>query len=130
MNLARWFRGRQAELLGRRGERLAARFLRRRGYRILHRNLAVGRDEIDLVVLTPDRSMYVLVEVKTRREAVPAPELAITTKKQFHLVRAAAALQRTTLADRPLRFDVVTILWPDDGPPRIRHLPAAFDAPF
>ena len=35
--------------LGRRGERVAARFLKRRGYRILHRNWRCPSGEIDLV---------------------------------------------------------------------------------
>ena len=52
------------ESLGDRGERLAARWLTRRGYRILHRKLTIGRDEADLVAVDPHGTV-VIVEVKT-----------------------------------------------------------------
>ncbi|MBI4601734.1 MAG: YraN family protein, partial [Planctomycetes bacterium] len=48
--------------LGRRGERAAARHLRRQGLRILARNVREGRGEIDLVAL--DGATLVFVEVK------------------------------------------------------------------
>jgi putative endonuclease len=52
--------------LARRGEKLAARHLRRRGCRILCRNVRLGYGEIDLVVL--DGSTLVFVEVKSQSE--------------------------------------------------------------
>ena len=51
--------------LGRWGEDLAARELRRRGYDVLERNQRVGRGEVDLVARQGET--VVLVEVKTRR---------------------------------------------------------------
>ena len=52
--------------LGRWGEDLAARELKRRNYRILDRNVRVGRGELDIVAT--DRDATVFVEVKTRRD--------------------------------------------------------------
>jgi putative endonuclease len=50
---------------GRRGEELAAQHLRRRGLRILARNLRTGAGEIDLIAT--DGSTIVFAEVKTTR---------------------------------------------------------------
>ena len=123
--------GHGKRLIGRRGERLAARFLRRRGFRILHRNLTIGHDEADLVALDPDGRTIVIVEVKTRTGDYLAPEININRTKQYRLTRLATKMQRMkAFADRPLRFDAVAIVWPADGKPEIRHWPGAFDSPF
>ena len=52
--------------IGRRGERLAARYLRRQGLRIVGRNLRCGRGEIDIVAL--EGETLVFVEVKSRSQ--------------------------------------------------------------
>ena len=51
-------------LIGDFGERMAARFLRRHGYRIVARNYRAGHLELDIVA--KNRSEIVFVEVKTR----------------------------------------------------------------
>lgn len=119
------------ESLGDKGERLAARWLRRRGYRILHRKYRVVDDEADLIVLDPDGSTIVIVEVKTRSNQQQPPEEGIGRTKQFRLARLAARLARQrSFRDRPIRFDAVAVVWPEHGKPQVRHLVAAFDAPF
>ncbi len=115
------------ESLGDRGERLAARWLSRRGYRILHRNLTIGRDEADLVVVDPTGKALVIVEVKTRSSAAPPPEAAMTPQKQLHLERFAARLQcRGEYRGLPVRIDAIAIVWPDGGTPEVRHYKDAF----
>ncbi|MHC5022659.1 MAG: YraN family protein [Planctomycetota bacterium] len=127
--LLRRLRGEQAT--GPRGERLAARWRRRRGYRILARNLKLGDDEADLVVLDPDRRTVALVEVKTRSAAMPPPEASIDARKQRRLARLAARLQkRRAYADRPIRFDAIAIVWPDGRAAEVRHYVGAFESPF
>src|SRR6266567_1453168 len=68
--------------LGARGEKLACRFLRRSGYKILYRNFrGRGGGEIDIVCR--DRDTLVFVEVKTRkREDFGRPIAAVDTEKQ------------------------------------------------
>jgi putative endonuclease len=123
--------GHDRRVLGRRGERLAARALRRRGFRILARNLTVGRDEADLVALDPDGATVVIVEVKTRRDADTPPEASINHHKQQRLARLAAILQRSgTYAGRPMRFDAVAVHFAGDARPEIRHYEGAFESPF
>jgi putative endonuclease len=115
------------KLLGNRGERLAARFLRRQGYKILARQYSNRFGEIDLVAL--DGESIVFVEVKTRRSGSAGhPVEAVTHVKQSKLTRAALAfLKRHRLLERSARFDVVAILWPKGAKhPEIDHYRNAF----
>jgi putative endonuclease len=111
-------RHRRRDPLGPAGERAAARFLRRRGYRVLARNLHTIAGEADLVCEAPDRRTIVLIEVKARRRldgqpvrsAETAPESSVTAAKRRKLtaiVRTLARLNRWE--DRPLRIDVVAV---------------------
>ncbi len=115
--------------LGRRGEAAAARFLRRRGHKILARHDSFGPGELDLVTL--DRETIVFVEVKTRQSHESGhPAEAVDLPKQRRLTRLAVAfLKRHGLLERPARFDVVAVTWPaNKWFPTIEHFPNAFDA--
>lgn len=95
--------------LGASGERLAARVLEERGYRVVERNWRCPYGELD--VIAEDGPELVFIEVKTRRGTrMGSPEEAITPAKRRHLLAAA----QTYLAERgeeqrPYRFDVVAI---------------------
>lgn len=115
--------------LGWRGERAAARFLRRRGYTILAHSDRSPLGEIDLVAV--DGRTVVFVEVKTRQSAEDGhPAEFVDHTKQIHMTRAALAwLKRHRLLDHSARFDVVAVLWPDGARrPQIEHIPNAFEA--
>ena len=117
--------------LGERGERFAARWLRRRGFRILQRNFHLGDDEADLLAIDPDGKTLVVIEVKTRAIDDVVPESAIDQRKQFRMARLASRLiKMQKYSDRPVRFDAVAVVWPVRGKPEIRHSIAAFDSPF
>ena len=100
------------QAMGRRGEDLAHRYLRRRGYIIVARNyrLAAGDAEADLIARQGEE--VVIVEVKTRATAdFGPPERAVGPEKQRHLLRVAREYARKT--DVPLenmRIDVVAIV--------------------
>jgi putative endonuclease len=113
-------------LLGDRGERMAARFLRRQGMRILMRGYPTHHGEIDLIAR--DGDTLVFVEVKTRRQGVPAE--AVTPEKQRRITLAALHfLREHGLLEQRCRFDIVAIDWPDDRrEPRIDHIRNAFEA--
>jgi putative endonuclease len=113
-------------LLGDRGERMAARFLRRQGMRILMRGYTAHHGEIDLIAR--DGDTLVFVEVKTRRQGVPAE--AVTPEKQRRITLAALHfLREHRLLEQRCRFDIVAIVWPDDRrDPQIEHIPNAFEA--
>jgi putative endonuclease len=117
--------GRRA--LGRQAEDLAADFLRGRGLEVLDRNHAVRLGEVDLVCREGD--VLCFVEVRSRAcEAMGGPEETVDRRKARRVVAAATdwALRNGGL-DRAIRFDVVAVTF-GDGPPRIEHFPAAFDA--
>lgn len=115
--------------LGARGERLAAKHLRRSGYRVLKRNLRNRFGEIDVIALDPDRRTVVIVEVKTGSDGPLAPEVHVTHEKQRKLVGLAAqCARRYRLTDRPIRFDVIGVDLPDHGEPTIRHHVGAFES--
>jgi putative endonuclease len=116
--------------LGDEGERLAARYLRQLGYKILARRYRTPMGEIDLIAR--DGACTVFVEVKTRRSEVAGqPHEAVDRCKQAQLTRLALAfLKRYRLLEKPARFDVVSITWEGVGAePRIVHYRNAFEPP-
>jgi putative endonuclease len=114
--------------LGRRGEAAAARYLRRRGYRILARSDRLWPGELDLVAL--QGRTIVFVEVKTRQsQEAGHPAEAVDAVKQRRLTRLAVTfLKRHGLLEYPARFDVVAVTWPEGRRPTIEHFQNAFEA--
>lgn len=114
---------------GPRGERLAARHLRRQRYRILGRNLRGRVGEIDLLAQTPDGRTIVIVEVKAGRLGGIRPEHHVNSAKQRKLSHLAAALVRERrLGDRPVRFDVMAVEFSPRGGAVVRHHIGAFES--
>lgn len=71
------------------GERCAADFLMRNGYRILYKNVFLKFGEIDIVAASRDGAIT-FVEVKTRVNCLPGEaERAIDARKIQSLYRAA-----------------------------------------
>jgi putative endonuclease len=117
----RWF--------GSRSERAAARFLKGLGYRIVARNYSCPLGELDLVAL--DNGCLVFVEVRSTGGEDPTPAAAsVDDKKQKRLTRLAVHfLQARGLLDRPARFDVLALSWPEGRrEPQVVHFVNAFEA--
>jgi len=97
-----------SHLLGREGERLAARFLEGRGYRVLGTGFRARRGEIDLICRRGDR--LGLVEVKTgSSDRFGAPVEAVGPRERG-AVQAAAAEYRTLAGWRgPIEWVVVSV---------------------
>jgi putative endonuclease len=112
--------------LGRRGEDLAHRYLRRAGFLIVARNyrLATGDAEADLIAW--EGECLVFVEVKSRRSGEHGlPERAVGEEKRAHLLRVAReCTRRTSTPWERVRFDVVTVVF--DKPPRLQLFRDAF----
>ncbi|MBX3388984.1 MAG: YraN family protein [Phycisphaeraceae bacterium] len=108
--------------VGRRGEAAAARYAKRRGLRVLDRNVRLSKGEIDLVCEPDDESLLILIEVKARAvksgwEApfLPAEE-AVDQEKRERLVELALELKRRhRRLDRPVRIDVAGVDLFDPG---------------
>lgn len=113
--------------LGRWGENQARRYLHSQGFTTIARNWRFGKGELDLVMA--DGPAIVFVEVKSRTDEDFAPaKISITAKKKRTLLRTAKCfLRKYNISDRPLRFDVVTVILDDDaGKPEIKHYRNAF----
>jgi putative endonuclease len=117
--------GRRDEL-GRRGEDLAAEFLTAQGLVVLSRNWRCRGGELDLVAT--DRTRLVVCEVKTRAGlGYGDPAEAVTAAKAARIRRLAAAwLTAHRVRWCEIRFDVVAVVCPPDGPATVEHLQGAF----
>ncbi len=113
--------------LGRWGEKRCERFLKSEGMRTLTRNYACKMGELDLVMVDRDGTI-VFVEVRSRaREGFVPVEATVTPAKRERLSRTARYfLAVHKIEDRPLRFDVMTVILGREGPPQIRHYENAF----
>ncbi|MBL9122288.1 MAG: YraN family protein [Planctomycetaceae bacterium] len=123
-----WRRWRTPRSLGQRGERAAARHLRRLGYRIIRRSQRTSAGEIDLIAV--DGRTLVFVEVKTRASHDKGhPAEAVDRQKQARLTRLALGfLKRHGLLEHSARFDVVAVTWPvGERRPTIEHFQNAFE---
>jgi putative endonuclease len=109
------------------GERAAARYLKRRGYKVLLRNVRTRSGELDLVCR--HRDVLVFVEVKTRGSfAYGRPLEALQREQRKRLVLAAQEyLAALEIPEIPFRFDVVEVLATGRSRPRCRLLADAFD---
>ncbi len=117
----RWF--------GARSERVAAKFLKRLGHRILARNYVCPLGELDLVTL--DHECIVFVEVRsTEGPDLERPALSVNPEKQRRLTQLALTfLKQHCLLGRQARFDILAISWPaGQREPKIEHHRNAFDA--
>ncbi|RIJ76452.1 YraN family protein [Nakamurella silvestris] len=115
------------DVLGRRGEDLAAEFLESLGLVVLSRNWRCREGELDIVA-TDRVDTLVICEVKTRTgTGFGTPVEAVTYAKRRRLRRLAQLwLSQTGLRHATVRFDVVGVLWPPDAGPEIVHVPEAF----
>ena len=125
-----WLDRSSADLeIGPRGEREAERFFLRKGYWVIERSYVEKTGEIDLIVT--DGYAVRFVEVKTRssdRAGLPAE--AVDLEKQRHISDTARIFMlKNDLNDCPVKFDVLSIVWPDlQSAPDIQHFESAFEA--
>ncbi|GJQ57844.1 MAG: YraN family protein [Candidatus Scalindua sp. AMX11] len=91
------------------GEGLARKFLKKRGYKILKRNYVSKSGEIDIVAF--DKGIIVFVEVKARiSESYGSPVLAITKGKKRKIIKTGLSyLMENEIGNASYRFDVVSI---------------------
>lgn len=111
--------------LGPEGEDAASEYLRKKGYKIIARNLRLKGGELDIVA--QDGRTLVFVEVKTRRsEAFGGPAEAVDPRKREKM-RSLALRYVSSLKEEPAaRFDVVSITY-EGGNRLIEHITDAFE---
>lgn len=114
----------QSHDIGKKGETLAAAYLKTKGYTILETNWRTGRLEIDIIARKAN--VLIIVEVKTRStNAFGEPELFVKKIKQRMLARAAARYLATNSLDLEIRFDILAVILGSSGP-QIRYIEDAF----
>ena len=118
----------QKKELGKRGEDIAIKFLKEKGYKIIERNYRCPMGEVDVVA--EDKETLVFVEVKTRTSTnFGLPEEAISYRKKQHLSRIASFyLIYHKIKEANCRFDVVSILMESDKIKDIHLIKNAFEA--
>ena len=111
---------------GQRGEKIAARHLKKHGYRILQRNYSCPLGEIDLIA--SKSGTIVFVEVKTRtKQGFGPPELSVSHQKQCRISRIALDYaRRKRIEGCNARFDVVSVLLSPDSEPVVELFEDAF----
>jgi len=116
------------QAFGELGERIAERWLKRHGYRVVQRRFRSGHRDIDLVV--EREGTVAFVEVKARRGArFGDPVEAVNWSKQRELARSASVwIDRHGRPSDSYRFDVVGVLVEGERV-RVRHVPNAFSLP-
>jgi putative endonuclease len=116
------------QAFGELGERIAERWLRRQGWRVVQRRYRSGHRDIDLVV--EREGTVAFVEVKARRGSqFGDPVEAVNWSKQKQLIRSASTwIDRHGKPSECYRFDVVGVLVEGERV-RVRHIANAFSLP-
>lgn len=116
------------QLLGKKGEAIAAQFLAKRGYSILERNFKKRYGELDIIALSKTNGLAILVfvEVKTRiGRQFGLPEEAVTPRKLREVV-GTAQFYKSLHPELPsaMRIDVVAVEFDEcEQLSSIRHIP-------
>ena len=110
------------------GERVAERWLRHHGWRVLQRRFRNGHRDIDLVAERDGTVAFVEVKARTSLE-FGDPVEAVGWRKRRELVRSAWVwIDRHGRAGEAYRFDVIGVVLTSSGA-RIRHVEHAFEVP-
>jgi len=109
-------------------ESLVLEFMREKGYTALDQNFVRRFGELDLVLLAPDNSTIVFVEVRyrSRSDHGTAVDSVDTAKCRKLGITALAWLQKHHATERPVRFDVVGVQ-PNGPDLSLRWVQDAFD---
>ena len=110
------------------GEELAARYLRRKGYKIVDTGYRTRFGEID--VIARDKKYLVFVEVKLRSLRSQArPAEYVTADKQRRIVSTALLYVQSHPTELQMRFDVIEITASEDmRDVSVNHIENAFSS--
>ncbi len=101
--------------VGKRGEELAAEYLKKQGFKIVAKNYRLSHDEIDIIA--EDEKYIVFAEVKSRAQTevnkrFGRPALAVNYDKKKNLLRAAERYLRLERPNKQPRIDVIEVYFP------------------
>ena len=106
------------------GEKLAAKFLRKKGWRIVKTNLRIDKDEIDILAVSPKGEILALLEVRSTKNTAKDPRATIGHEKRKCIRRAAEKLRSVAIFHHcKARIDLLTVNL-GFSPPQIVHYEA------
>ncbi len=111
--------------VGRAGENAVAKYVKRKGFKVVAKNLTTPFGELDLIAT--DGEYVVFIEVKTRSNAsYGAPSEAVDYIKRKHMIASAKHyLQTTEKTESYSRFDVAEVFC-NNGKYEINYIEDAF----
>lgn len=117
---------RSNQQIGALGEKFAAEYLKKQGYKILCKNYKCKVGELDLIARDGDEIVF--AEVKTRpADPYVRGMYAVDQRKQQHILRTAAFYLAENRSVLQPRMDVIEVELDRDGRlADIRHIKAAF----
>ncbi|MCP4724727.1 MAG: YraN family protein [bacterium] len=116
-------------ITGEKGEKIACKYLKKIGIKILERNYRAVRGEIDIIGQDEDCLVFFEVKTNSAPSDIP-PESRVNTAKQKQIGKIARAyLQNTEQFDKDCRFDVIGITMVESEKPVISHIRNAFWLP-
>ncbi len=109
------------KVLGKKGEKLACEFLKKKKYKLLEKNYRTPFGEADIIA--QDREWVVFIEVKTRTsDSFGVPAEAVTRQKRERYRKIAKCYWLEKGVEPNARFDVIEV-WADG---RVEHIENAF----
>ncbi len=124
----------EKQIVGAYGEKMATKYLRKKGYKILERNFVAYADEIDIIARdAKNKHMLVFVEVKTRQASdddilrFGHARRAVNARKRTAILRAARNYRRRLTQFPYRRYDIIEVYLNEDKKVRdIQHILYAF----
>lgn len=127
------FWSKKEKTLGQIGEDIAAKYLKKKGYKIIERNFKnkIGRQVGEIDIVAEKNKELVFVEVKTRIVRTGEnilPEENITPSKLHKLAKAGNNyIKAKKLLSKPYHFDAVSVLYDSaEKKAQVRHLENIF----
>lgn len=111
--------------LGEKGEGLAVKFLKKKGYKIIKQNYKTPIGEIDIIA--KDEETLIFIEVKTRESVeYGLPFEAVNSHKKRKIANVALLYLKRFKEIPPCRFDIVSIYY-KQGKPEFELIKDAFE---
>ncbi len=114
--------------VGAKGEKLAVKLLKRKGYKIVQRNYKCKLGEIDIIAKKDGTLVFAEVKTRQTKEFGP-PQYAITAAKRKQISKVALFyIKKKRLREQSCRFDVIAITFSSESrKPNVEHIENAFE---
>ncbi|MFC1553858.1 YraN family protein [candidate division KSB1 bacterium] len=112
--------------IGETGEKIARKYIKKAGMKLLEKNFRALRGEIDIIA--KDEDQLVFIEVKTNStDHDISPEMRVNFAKQKQINKVAQMyIQQKNCIDMDCRFDVIGVKLHQKGKHEINHIKNAF----